>query len=82
MVWTAQHPFVNISVTPIECSVACSRTSADELFVPVIESLDKAAQDQVSLATDEYVVVQVDGEGLEAGQRVLELTSPLAMAGM
>ncbi len=50
--------------------------------MPVIESLDKAAQDQVSLATDEYVVVQVDGEGLEAGQRVLELTSPLAMAGM
>ncbi|KAI9722939.1 MAG: hypothetical protein M1812_001388 [Candelaria pacifica] len=80
--WTAQHPFVNISVTPIECSVACSRDSAKKLFVPVIESLDKAAQDQVSLATDEYVVIQVDGEGLEAGQRVLDLTSPLAMAGI
>jgi hypothetical protein len=26
--------------------------------------------------------MQVYGEGLEAGQRVLELTSPLAMAGM
>jgi len=26
--------------------------------------------------------MQVDGEGLEAGQRVLELTSPLAMAGI
>ncbi|KAI9748797.1 MAG: hypothetical protein M1835_001714 [Candelina submexicana] len=80
--WTAQHPFINISVTPIECSVACSRSLAHELFVPVIESLDKAAQDEVSLATDQYVVIQVDGEGLEAGQRVLELTSPLAMAGI
>ena len=31
---------------------------------------------------EDFVVMQVDGEGLEAGQRVLELTSPLALAGM
>ena len=36
----------------------------------------------VSISAEDYVVVQVDGEGLDAGQRVLELTTPLAMAGM
>jgi hypothetical protein len=36
----------------------------------------------VTITKDDYVVMQVDGEGLEAGQRVLELTSPLAMAGI
>lgn len=36
----------------------------------------------VEISHDEYVVIEVDGQGLEAGQRVLELTAPLAMAGI
>lgn len=80
--WPSEHPFVNISVTPIECSVVCSRKLADELFVPARDRLDEAARRQVSITAEDYVVMQVDGEGLDAGQRVLELTSPLALAGM
>lgn len=81
-VWPYEHPFVNISVTPIECSVVCSRKIADDLFEPALRLLDTASQDQVSITDEDYVVMQVDGEGLDAGQRVLELTSPLALAGM
>jgi hypothetical protein len=80
--WPYEHPFVNISITHIECSVVCSRTLARELFAPVRQSLDAASRSQVSITTEDFIVMQVDGEGLDAGQRVLELTSPLALAGM
>ncbi|KAF2140361.1 uncharacterized protein K452DRAFT_289101 [Aplosporella prunicola CBS 121167] len=80
--WAYEHPFTNISVTPIECSVACSRELAQDLFVAVRDRLEPTLRDQVSITHEDYVVMQVDGEGLDAGQRVLELTSPLAMAGI
>lgn len=80
--WAYEHPFTNISVTPVECSIACSREMAEDLFTPVRDSLDPSSRDQVSITNEDYIVMQVDGEGLDAGQRVLELTSPLAMAGM
>lgn len=81
--WEYEHPFVNISVTPIECSVACSRSLAQRLFVPARNKLvDPESRKRVSISNEDYVVMQVDGEGLDAGQRVLDLTSPLAMARM
>jgi hypothetical protein len=80
--WPYEHPFVNISITPTECSVVCSRKLATELFVPKFNELNATAREQVSMTPEDYVVMQVDGEGLDAGQRVLELTSPLALAGM
>lgn len=80
--WPYEHPFVNISITPIECSIVCSRVLATELFVPVLNQLAPHSRSQVHITTDDFVVMQVDGEGLDAGQRVLELTSPLALAGM
>lgn len=80
--WPCEHPFVNISITPIECSIVCSRHLANELFLPVLNSLDAHSQAQVHVTSDDFVVMQVDGEGLDAGQRVLELTSPLALAGI
>ncbi|KAI9726077.1 MAG: hypothetical protein M1828_002085 [Chrysothrix sp. TS-e1954] len=80
--WTYEHPFVNVSVTPVECSVVCSSHLAQQLFAPVRDSLNDVSKAQVSISSEEYVVIQVDGEGLEAGQRVLELTSPLAMKGI
>jgi hypothetical protein len=80
--WPYEHPFVNISITPIECSIVCSRRLANELFVPVLGLLDAHSRSQVHITSDDFVVMQIDGEGLDAGQRVLELTSPLALAGM
>jgi hypothetical protein len=74
--------FVNISLTPVECSVVCSKKSAQELFIPIIASLEQRSRDEVTIGSEDFVVVQVDGQDLDAGQRVLELTSPLALAGM
>ncbi|KAH7079434.1 ACT domain-containing protein [Paraphoma chrysanthemicola] len=80
--WPCEHPFVNISITPIECSIVCSRVLANDLFVPVLSLLDAHSRSQVHITSEDFVVMQVDGEGLDAGQRVLELTSPLALAGI
>jgi hypothetical protein len=80
--WPYEHPFVNISITPVECSVVCSRRLAQKLFIPARDALNDASKAQISVTDEDYVVMQVDGEGLDAGQRVLELTSPLALAGM
>jgi hypothetical protein len=80
--WPYEHPFVNISITPVECSVVCSRSLANQLFVPVLNLLDAASRSEVHITSEDFIVMQVDGEGLDAGQRVLELTSPLALAGM
>lgn len=42
----------------------------------------KESKTDIQISSEDYVAIQVDGQGLDAGQRVLELTSPLAMAGM
>ncbi|KAL7270633.1 hypothetical protein RUND412_006651 [Rhizina undulata] len=74
--------FINISVTPVECSVVCSKESCEKLFAPIAEKLESTSRDTVKIEEEEFVAIQVDGEGLDAGQRVLELTSPLALAGI
>lgn len=45
-------------------------------------SKGKEVKTEIQVSSEDYVAIQVDGQGLDAGQRVLELTSPLAMAGM
>lgn len=74
--------FVNISVTPVECSVVCSRESVEKWFAPIIKTLETSHRGDVMIASEEFMAIQVDGEGLDAGQRVLDLTSPLALAGV
>lgn len=77
--------FMNISITPVEVSVTCPRRLVDKYFVPVIDELgqlDTALQSRLVVSEKDFIVMQVLGEGLEAGRRVLELTSPLALAGM
>lgn len=83
--WATRHPFLNVSITPIECSVVCSKALAQEYFAPLVPPKQKSSSlivDQVTISQEDFVVISVEGEGLDAGQRVLELTSPLAMAGM
>ena len=80
--WAYSFPFTNISVTTIECSVVCPRSLVEELFVPLIGRLDAKAKQAVIISNDDFVVIQVGGEGMEAGQRVLDLTAPLALAGI
>jgi hypothetical protein len=72
--------FINISVTPVECSIVCSSEATAKFFAHIIESLDPSVRGSVSISKEEFVAIQVDGEGLDAGQVVLDLTSPLAFA--
>lgn len=81
----AQPAFLNLSITPVECSVMCPRQLANKYFAPLVErfvSTNSSSRSRLSISQDDFIAMQVYGEGLEAGQRVLELTSPLAMAGM
>ncbi|KAL1877150.1 hypothetical protein Plec18167_004836 [Paecilomyces lecythidis] len=81
----SQPVFLNLSVTPVECSVVCARHLAELYFEPLVRQFDQAASasgTRVSISKEDFIVMQVEGQGLDAGQRVLELTSPLAMAGI
>ncbi len=52
--------------------------------MPLLAQATKVAVEPgcATISSEDFVVISVRGEGLEAGQRVLELTSPLALAGM
>ena len=78
--WINVHSFLNISITPLECSVVCSKDLAQRFFLPAIERLSEPSRGTIS--SEDYVAISVVGEGLDAGQRVLDLSTPLAMAGM
>ncbi|TAQ86757.1 hypothetical protein B7494_g4921 [Chlorociboria aeruginascens] len=77
-----KHGFLNISVTPIECSVVCHTTWAQNVFEPVVNRLSREVSKQVQISKDSYIVFSVNSAGMEAGQRVMDLTAPLAMAGI
>lgn len=77
-----KHGFLNISVTPIECSIVCHTSWAQNVFEPVINKLPKESSKQVQISKDTYIIFSVSSAGMEAGQRVMDLTAPLAMAGI
>ncbi|KAL1959441.1 hypothetical protein VTO42DRAFT_2244 [Malbranchea cinnamomea] len=83
---TPEHPgFLSISITPVECSVICSRALINRYFATLLESylgFVPAGESRVQVSREDYIVMQVDGQGLDAGRRVLELTGPLSLAGV
>lgn len=57
----------------------CPLDLAEDLFATKIaDGKGKGS----SMSSETYVVISVDGEGVEAGKRVLELTGPLSLASM
>ena len=78
--WTNAHSFLNVSIMPEECSIVCSKDRAHKYFQPALDRLPESHG--ASVSEDDFIAVSVEGADLEAGQRVLELTSPLALAGM
>jgi len=94
--WQARHPFLNIAINSVECSILCSTALADRYFAPVISQQlrDERPQarerrgsefterDRPEISDVDFVAISVEGEGMGAGQRVVELSSPLALAGM
>ncbi|KHO00304.1 uncharacterized protein MAM_02227 [Metarhizium album ARSEF 1941] len=77
-----QHVFLNVSVTPLEASIVCHTAWAKDVFEPVINSLPAQKAKTVSVFADSYMVLSVIGAGLDAATRVLEFSSPLALAGI
>ena len=78
----SNHGFLNISITPIECSIVCQSSWVDRVFNPAIKNLPKEAAKAISISKDTYMVLSVISAGLDPAGRVIELTSPLALAGI
>ncbi|KAK4041670.1 ACT domain-containing protein [Parachaetomium inaequale] len=74
------HGFLNISVTPIECSIVCNSAWAASVFEPAIKRLPADQAAMVAISKDTYAALSVYGTGMDAGSRVADLTSPLALA--
>lgn len=77
-----QHGFLNISITGLECSLVCHSSWAKNVFEPVLKTLPHDVAKTVSISKDSYMILSVISAGLDAGGRVMELTSPLALAGI
>ncbi|OTB05207.1 hypothetical protein M426DRAFT_57118 [Hypoxylon sp. CI-4A] len=77
-----KHGFLNISITPVECSVVCHSNWAKNVFEPVIKRLPSHLSKTVTISKDTYLILSVISAGMDAGSRVMDLTSPLALAGV
>ncbi|KAI0835267.1 ACT domain-containing protein [Hypoxylon sp. FL0890] len=77
-----KHGFLNISVTPVECSVVCHSNWVRNVFEPVIKRLPPSLSKTVTISKDDYLILSVIAAGMDAGSRVMDLTSPLALAGV
>ena len=74
--------FLNVSITPVECSIVCRTEYAESVFQPAIEVLPEEVRDQVTISREPYLVFSISSAGMEASQKVMDLTAPLAMAGI
>jgi len=79
---TNPHPFLNISVTPIEASIVCDTKLSKFHFLPLIASLPQSLASTVQVSQNDFLILSVISAGLDAAGRVMELTSPLALAGI
>ncbi|KAK8136916.1 hypothetical protein PG984_004856 [Apiospora sp. TS-2023a] len=77
-----KHGFLNVSITPVDCSVVCHDNWAKKVFEPVIRRLPRDASKTVTISKDSYLILSVISAGMNAGTGVMELTSPLALAGI
>jgi hypothetical protein len=77
-----KHGFLNISVTPLECSIVCHTTWVQNVFARVIALLPKESSKQIQISKDAYNVFAVISAGIEEGKRVMDVTAPLAIAGV
>lgn len=73
---TALQEFVNVSFTPVECSVICPTELVDLLFTTPLGLVPS------NVLHEKYLAIQVDGDGVDSGSRLLEITAPLSSAGI
>jgi hypothetical protein len=79
-----QHQFINISINHIEASIILPKALATELFAPLVSRPDSVHGIQLAssivIAPDDYILIWVDGATHSPSQRLIDLTTPLAMA--
>jgi hypothetical protein len=77
-------PFLNISINPIEASVILPAELAERYFKPLASTILNTTQEEGSMgiAPDDYILMFVSGSGSQPSQRVIDLTTPLALAGI
>lgn len=66
----------------MEVSIVCHSSWARNVFQPVINALPKDAAKSIELSKNDYMILSVISAGMDAAGRVMELTSPLALAGI
>lgn len=79
---TEQDIFTNISITPVECSVVCKTDLADRFYRPFIAQLPEILKNKVNISKDVFKICQINAQTMESGQRVIQVTAPLAAAGI
>lgn len=72
--------FFNVSLTPTSLSIICPVVETRSLFAPILAALKPT--EGATIEEQEFVCMQIDGEGMSDGSRLLELTQPLAQAGV
>ncbi|PFH58510.1 hypothetical protein XA68_13574 [Ophiocordyceps unilateralis] len=77
-----QHGFLNISITPLEVSIVAHASWSRNVLEPVIDALPRHQAASVSVFRDAYMVLCIISADLDAAGRVMELSSPLALAGV
>jgi hypothetical protein len=75
-----EHIFLNISITPLECSIVCHTAWVTQVFEPALRKVSKDVARAVSISKDTYLVFSIINAGMDAGSRVVDMTSPLALA--
>jgi hypothetical protein len=70
--------FVNVSLTPLECSVICPTELVEILFGHELYQFGEKFK--IRILKDEYLAIEVDGDGQDHGARVLDLSTPLSIA--
>ena len=58
----------------------CNSAWATSVFEPAIKRLPESQAKTVAISKDTYIALSVYGSGMDAGSRVADLTSPLALA--
>ncbi|CAN6674429.1 hypothetical protein TRVA0_053S00738 [Trichomonascus vanleenenianus] len=72
--------FINVSLTPIECSVILPSELVDVIFGDELRQFGEMMK--VETLRDTYLAIQVDTDGMDTGSRVLTVTTPLSVAGV
>jgi hypothetical protein len=77
-------PFMNITINPVEASVICPKDLTEKFFRPLLSTYAElgSSESGMTIAPDDYLLMFVTGDSSQPSQRVIDLTTPLALAGI